>query len=97
MTRTQAAICGFLFVATTASAAPEEMYSSNGVNEMVLTAKECPLEQTGFPYYAYVLEEEMTVAEGCWQRYEGYVDIWIPAIKSHFQLKEEEFKRRATM
>jgi hypothetical protein len=46
MTRTQAAICGFLFVATTASAAPEEMYSSNGVNEMVLTAKECPLEQT---------------------------------------------------
>jgi hypothetical protein len=94
-----ALIAAFLFVSpayaeTSEPIAPEpvEMSAKNPVSELVITIKDCPLDPShGFANYAYIIEQEMIVAEGCWARHGAYVDIWIPAVKMHFQLKAIEF------
>ncbi len=73
----------------------KEMSVDNGIDELVLTVQECPIaENFGYIHYAYVLEKAGIVAEGCWLDYGRYVDIWIPAMKAHFQLEKSEFTPR---
>lgn len=95
-----ALVAAFLFSSTAQADSPEatEYSAKNPVSEMVLSAKECPLDPShGFGHYAYVVEKGQVVAEGCWTRHGSVVDIWIPAINSHFQLNSNEFTPRTTM
>jgi hypothetical protein len=93
-----ALVAAFSFSAHADSPEATEYSAKNDVSEMVLSAKECPLDpHHGFAHYAYVVEKGQVIAEGCWARHGSIVDIWIPAINSHFQLKASEFAPRITM
>jgi hypothetical protein len=95
-----ALVAAFLFVSPAHADSPEatEYSAINDVSEMVLSSKQCPLEpHHGFAHYAYVVQKGAVIAEGCWSRHGSFVDIWIPAINSHFQLNANEFKPRTTL
>jgi hypothetical protein len=91
-------LLGLSITATAEDGLSNEMSAFNGTSELILTVKDCPLEKNhGYKNYGYVVESGEVVAEGCWQRNHQYVDIWFPAIKSHFQLNAGEFRPRISM
>jgi hypothetical protein len=93
-----ALVAAFSFSAHADSPEATEYSAKNPVSELVISNKECPLDPShGFGNYAYIIEKNMVVAEGCWVRHEPYIDIWIPAINSHFQLFTYEFTPRITL
>jgi hypothetical protein len=97
-----AASAAFLLLSFNAYAElPKEISAVNDNDEIILTVDKCPLtENYGFENYAYVVRvgHPEILAEGCWKYGEhSTFDIWIPAIKSHFQLRQNEFKPRVTL
>jgi hypothetical protein len=91
-------LLGLSITAQAEEALSNEMSAFNGTSELILTVKDCPIEKNhGYKNYGYVVEGGEVVAEGCWQRNHQYVDIWFPAIKSHFQLNAAEFRPRISM
>jgi hypothetical protein len=92
------AFLGLSITAQAEETLSNEMSAFNGTSELILTVKDCPIEKNhGYKNYGYVVESGEVVAEGCWQRNHQYVDIWFPAIKSHFQLNAGEFRPRISM
>jgi hypothetical protein len=91
-------LLGLSITAQAEEALSNEMSAFNGTSELILTVKDCPIEKNhGYKNYGYVVEGGEVVAEGFWQRNHQYVDIWFPAIKSHFQLNAGEFRPRISM
>ena len=100
-----AAIAAFFFLAANVASAqtlPNEISATNGEDEIILTVEPCPAEENhGFINYAYVMRKgnPEPIAVGCWKD-DGVAfgmpvfDIWMPAIKSHFQMFHKEFKPR---
>jgi hypothetical protein len=73
----------------------QELSHYDGVYELILSTKACPLEEHhGFEWYSYVLDKSGMVAEGCWRVVDQYVDIWVPQRKSHFQMYKKDFRPR---
>lgn len=74
----------------------DEIASTDGVHDIVLTVTACPLDPNhGYTKYAYIKQQAggHIAAEGCWMDYDASMfDIWVPAMKAHFQMYKGEFR-----
>ena len=77
---------------------PEEIYTTDGARNLVLTVKDCPLEDNyGYTKYAYIeIVAGLNLdAEACWQVTDkGEYDVWVPKDSKSYVIPSTAFAPR---